>query len=157
MHITIVLAIKSALMQHHSLVVRLVRVIAMCLLVFNGIGALYGGYSLIAYPDGSDIHLDPALLAHTPFPDYFVPGIILFIANGVLSIVALISLVLKHKKYYNYVLFQGCILLGWLIIQILLIRKIDMMHYIMGITGTGMLVCGFIISRFNSHAIATAK
>jgi hypothetical protein len=144
-------------MQHHILVIRIVRVIAICLLLFNGMGALYGGYSLIFYPDGSDIQLDPALLAHTPFTDYFILGIILFIANGVLSIVALISLILKHKKYYLHILFQGCILLGWLVIQMLLIRKIDMMHYVMGFTGIGMLVCGFAISRLKSHTITTTK
>lgn len=136
--------------RNYNVPVSLARGMAICLLLFNSIGAFYGGMNLIIHPDGSGIHLDPALLAHTPFPNYFIPGIILVIANGVLSIAVLFSLLLNHPMYYLHVTFEGCILLGWLFIQILLIRRIDVLHYIMGATGLGLIISGLLIFAKNS-------
>ena len=108
-------------------------------------GALYGGASLIAHPDGSGMHLSLSLLAYTPFHNYLVPGIALLVSNGVCSIVVL-AITIKRARYdYLYIVSQGVILLGWLIIQILLIRTIDVLHIIMAITGIGMILSGTMI------------
>jgi hypothetical protein len=43
------------------------------------------------HPDGSSIEMSLDWLQHTPFQDYLIPGIILFIANGLFSIFVFIS------------------------------------------------------------------
>ena len=68
---------------------------ASVLLLFNGVGALFGGWSLIVHPDGSGLQLSMDWLRHTPFPDYLIPGVILFIANGLFSVYVFMSILLK--------------------------------------------------------------
>ncbi len=136
-------------MQCYKLVATMTRITAICLLLFNGVGAVYGGLNLAIYPDGSSIHLDPALLAHTPFHSYLIPGIVLFLSNGILSLAVLVTIITKRSGYYRYIVLQGVVLLGWLIVQMLLIRKIDVLHYVMGVTGIALVVCGLIIRNCN--------
>jgi hypothetical protein len=53
------------------------------LLLFLGIGALGGGGVLIISPSGSMIGMPLSLLAHSPFPSFLIPGIILFLVLGI--------------------------------------------------------------------------
>ena len=53
------------------------------LLLFLSVGALAGGGALVAAPDGSALRVPVALLAGTPFPDYLVPGVLLFTFVGI--------------------------------------------------------------------------
>src|SRR5687768_14498666 len=112
-------------------------IIAIILLLFNGIGALYGGWNLITHPDGSSIQLSLHWLAHTPFTDYLIPGIILFISNGLFSIFVFIALIFRFKKYEWFVVAQGVILIGWITIQVALIQNLNFLHVVLGSTGVG--------------------
>jgi TM2 domain-containing membrane protein YozV len=53
------------------------------LLLFLSFGALAGGGALLADPAGQALGLPVALLAGTPFLDYFIPGVLLFTFLGV--------------------------------------------------------------------------
>jgi hypothetical protein len=123
------------------------KIITSLLLLINGIGAIYGGGNLILHPDGSSIQLSPHWLQHTPFHDYLIPGIILFIANGLLSMFVFIALLLKHKNYPWLVTAQGAILTGWIVIQILLIQTIYFLHIILGSFGIALIVLGILELR----------
>lgn len=127
---------------------RFLSVISSLLLIFNGAGALYGGWNLMTYPDGSSIHLSLHWLEHTPFTDYLIPGIILFITNGLFSFFAFIALLLKAKKYDRLVMAQGAILTGWIIIQMILIQTIHSLHIIVGSVGIGLIIAGILIGKF---------
>jgi hypothetical protein len=66
--------------------------------IFNGLGALAGGLTLMASPDGGIMHMPTANLAGSPFADYFVPGLLLtvFIGLGMLGAAALLFM---HRPY----------------------------------------------------------
>ena len=119
------------------------------ILLFNAAGAIYGGGNLIIHPDGSSIQLSMEWLKYTPFRDYFVPGIILFVANGLCSIIVFISLILNVSIYSWLVIVQGVILTFWIIIQIILIRTVYFLHIIMGSCGILMIVLGILLLRLN--------
>jgi len=134
--------------------VPVLRLFAIVLLLFNGAGALYGGASLMAYPDGSGIQLSLSLLTQTPFHDYLIPGIVLFTFNGLCSMVVLVMTV-KRVCYYDLSLvLQGTILLGWLIVQVLLIRTVDRLQIVMGAIGVALILCGLKI-RFHWRSCMT--
>jgi hypothetical protein len=116
------------------------KVSAIILLLVNGVGALFGGGNLIAHPDGSSIGMPLYLLQYFPFKDFFIPGIILFITNGLGSMLALLSVLFKMKKSYLSVMAEGALLTGWIIIQVILIRSIGTLHYVFG--GIGLLLIG---------------
>jgi hypothetical protein len=129
---------------------KLLNITATILLLFNGIGALYGGWNLIKYPDGSSIQLSLHWLEHTPFTNYFIPGIILFIANGLFSFFVVIALVLNVKKSEWFVVAQGTILTGWLLIQMILIQTIHSLHIILGCVGIGLIITGLMMRKHKS-------
>lgn len=69
------------------------------LLIFNGTGALYGRSNLIIHLDGSSLQLSLELLRHTHFDDYFIPGMVLLVANGLFSVFILTAMVFRIKGY----------------------------------------------------------
>jgi len=122
-------------------------IIVSLLLLFNGSGALYGGWHLITHPDGSSIQLSMHWLEHTPFKDYLIPGIILFISNGLSSCFVLIALLLKVNKVPWFVMGQGAILTGWILIQMLLIQTVHSLHLILGGAGIGLILAGLLLRK----------
>ena len=56
---------------------------AIVLELLLGLGAVAGGIALMVGPRGEIIPMSTSLLAGSPFPDYFVPGLILFVIVGV--------------------------------------------------------------------------
>lgn len=127
-----------------------VNILASLLLLFNGIGALIGGWILITHPDGSGLHLSLDLLKHTSFQDFLVPGIILFVVNGVFSLIAFTALTRTYKYAYWLTLGQGTILSGWIVIQIILIRTIHPLHILLVVIGIALIILGFICRKCNS-------
>jgi hypothetical protein len=55
-----------------------------------GVGALAGGMALVAGPTGQIIPLSVSSLAGSPFHDYFIPGLILFVVLGLAPFVVAI-------------------------------------------------------------------
>jgi hypothetical protein len=115
------------------------------LLLFNGIGALYGGGLLIIDPSGDRIQLPLSYLNYSPFTDYLIPGIVLFGVNGLLSIATALLVVTQHRYYTHFTILQGFILCGWIFVQVLMVRDIYYLHYIMGTTGLLLIGLGIIL------------
>jgi hypothetical protein len=64
----------------------LVAWILIVLLFFIGIGALISGAMLFVAPDGHLLQWSTADLAGTPFSSYLIPGLVLFLFNGVFPV-----------------------------------------------------------------------
>ena len=114
------------------------------LLFINGAGAIYGGWNLMLQPDGSSIQLSMDWLKHTPFKNYLVPGIILFISNGLFSLFVFTTVMFNIRTASLMVMVQGAILTGWIIIQILLIQTVYFLHLILGCMGLLLIVTGIL-------------
>ncbi len=127
----------------------LLKVVAGLLLLINGLGALYGGWNLMTFPDGSGFGLPLSILQHSPFTDFFLPGLILFVFNGLCSIAVLAALWLNRAQYPWLVIGQGAILVGWIGIQILLIRGTGTLHWIFGGIGLLLMVSGALLVNAN--------
>lgn len=122
----------------------LLKIVTILLLLMNGIGAIYGGWNLIAHPDGSSLGITTEWLQHSPFDNFLVPGIILFIVNGVFSFVALIFLFFNLENYQLLVGIQGFLLGGWIFVQVLMLQEIVGLHVVMAATGTALIICAFL-------------
>lgn len=125
------------------------------LLVIIGITALLGGSALIIDPSGQSMNLNIEGLAGTIFEDYMVPGIILFLLIGVLSLSAAM-LVFSNFKYFPVLIFyQGLILTGWIMVQIYLMPDVHMMQVIYGLFGIMLMFFGsyFLIKKNQSEIL----
>jgi hypothetical protein len=82
------------------------RNIFIFLLLFLGIGALSGGALLIISPSGKLLGgLPLSILEHSPFHDFLIPGIILFLVLGLFPCLLSITLFKKTPsrlaEYFN--------------------------------------------------------
>ena len=76
------------------------RNILLILLVFLGLGAIFGGGALIISPGGKLFGMPLSMLANSPFTNFLIPGFILFTVLGVLPIS--VSVALVYKPTYKF-------------------------------------------------------
>jgi hypothetical protein len=120
---------------------------AIVLLLLNGIGAMYGGWNLMAYPDGSSFKMPVSILKYSPFSDFYIPGIILFTTNGLLSLSVLLAIILNLKSYSWLIVAQGAVLTNWILIEVIMLRGVHYLHFIFGAIGLTLMVCGLILKN----------
>lgn len=101
---------------------RVASLLAKVLLSINGVGALIGGAALVLDPTGALLHLPIQHLEYSPFDSYLIPGIVLFLANGLLSLLVLVAVVREWGSAGVMVLGQGVVLSLWIIAQIHFLR-----------------------------------
>ena len=124
------------------------RIIATILLLFNAISALFGGWSLMTDPSGETLDMPIRFLEHSPFETFLVPGIILFVTNGLFSLLFAVMALLKFMNYSWLVIVQGFILVGWLTIQIIMIREFyGPLHVLYFSVGFLLIASGWILAR----------
>lgn len=68
------------------------RNLLIALLAFLGLGAIGGGAVLIISPSGKLMGMPLAMLDTSPFSNFLIPGIILFLVLGLLPMFLLIAL-----------------------------------------------------------------
>ncbi|OJV19807.1 MAG: hypothetical protein BGO30_00605 [Bacteroidetes bacterium 41-46] len=130
----------------------IVKIIAILLLCVNGIGAAYGGLHLIADPSGAGLQMPLSFLEHSPFKSYLIPGIILLIVNGILSFVTVVTILFKTLKYPLFIIAQGVLLTGWIIVQLLMLRIFYApMHLTFIVIGITLIGCGLFLNKHRSN------
>ncbi len=123
------------------------KILAAVLLAFNAAGAIYGGWNLMTYPDGSSLDMSTKLLEHSPFGDFLIPGIILFLFNGVLSLTFLAALLLNAKNTPWLLIFQGFVLGGWIVGQMIMLQTVNSLHILFGSIGFALILIGALMIR----------
>jgi len=98
------------------------------------ISALYGGACLVYSPGGQLLGMDINWLKGSGFSSYFIPGVILFLFNGVLPLLVAVGLLWEPQwQFFNviniypnrhwawaYSVYVGVICISWIVIQQLL-------------------------------------
>ncbi len=112
-----------------------IHIATLIVLLLNTIGALAGGLLLMYAPDGSLLAMPLHYLQHTPFSNFFIPGIILFTCNGLTGIVTTLYTFAKRGRYAGMVFAQGTVLCGWILSQVLLLHTVYFLHIVMAATG----------------------
>ncbi|MBP6532219.1 MAG: hypothetical protein KA285_02990 [Bacteroidia bacterium] len=128
------------------------KILASFLLLFNGIGAIYGGGNLILHPDGSSLGITTEWLQYSPFNNFLIPGIILFIVNGLFSLFVFITVISNSRISSTLILAEGLLLCGWILIQMILLREVNFLHITMGIVGMLLITIGLMQKSINSKA-----
>ncbi len=130
----------------------MIRVIAVVVLLFHGLVAAYCGYAMMHDPSGKAMGLDIKLLYPTMFVNYFIPGLILFSFLGIGSIMGGVAALLRAKHYIRYIIFAGIIIIGWIVVQMILMRIIFFMQFVISSIGIVILLCGLSLQhKENRH------
>ena len=98
------------------------------LLVLLGLMAIAGGAALVYSPDGSFMHMPMSWLDGSPFPDFFVPGLILGGLFGLGSL-AVALLGVRCWRIAPFLAFAiGCGQMIWIVVELAIIKGISILH-----------------------------
>ena len=123
-------------------------------LAFLAAGALYGGISLMNDPSGESIKLPITFLDGSVFPNYLIPGVILFLTLGFFPLFLIFPLLFKpkwplidklnvYKSYYwawTYTLYSAIMLIIWIDVQLLILRTGSVIQGTFGLLGVFILI-----------------
>jgi hypothetical protein len=108
-----------------------------------GIGAVVCGALLIIGPDGHYLQMPSDMLKNSPFRNFLIPGVVLFLVNGVGNIVSAVLCFRLHRIAGFSGLFFGFGLIIWLFVQISMIGGGSWLQYLYFILGIIQLLLGF--------------
>lgn len=111
-------------------------------LIFQGLSGLAGGFGLIADPTGASIGLPIEWLEGSPFGDYLIPGVILFVVLGIFPLLAAGALWQQHARARLAAFLVGAGLTIWIGVEILIIgyHASPPLQLIYGLLGIMILV-----------------
>lgn len=130
---------------------KILRFISILLLLIVAINALAAGYSFMAEPSGAGLKISIDFLRFSPFKDFFIPGLVLFVINGLFNIAAALVTLFKIKNHQWVIVFQGAVLVLWIIMQILMLQQINFLHYLLATIGISLILFGILINRNLKH------
>lgn len=110
---------------------RIVRISAILFLLVTGFNALYAGFLFMLDPSGNKMGMNIAYLSDSGFPSFFLPGLILFLVNGVVAVLTAMLTITEQKYYPYFIGVQGMLLSGWIIVQVLLVHDFNFLHALM--------------------------
>ncbi|MBS1535146.1 MAG: hypothetical protein JST78_08715 [Bacteroidetes bacterium] len=110
---------------------KLLRIGAILMLLLIGINALVAGYLFIIDPTGHKMGIELSYLQNAPFETYLIPGLILFIVIGCLSMFTAVCVWKKTENHPYWIMLQSSLLSGWILIQIILVQDFNWLHALM--------------------------
>lgn len=132
--------------------------ILIVLLFFLGIGGMISGAMLFAAPDGSLLGMSATLLQGSPFPDFLIPGIILFLFVGVFQTFTAWGLLTRTRwngpnvinpfKHFHWAWTAswaaGVIMLIWIIVETFLLGYVSVLQPIITVWGIVLVVLALL-------------
>jgi hypothetical protein len=126
--------------------------VSIVLLAVMGIAALPSGWGLM-HPaaDGTALGMPPEWLQGTPFPSFFIPGLILFALFGIgaLATAALALVRSWPAPYFSFALGVGLII--WIAVQLLVLRRYFFLQPVMAVWGLALAILALVWWRAVWH------
>lgn len=122
------------------------RYIAMLLLLFNAVSALFGGYMLINDPTGGGLHMPVDMMKSGPFNNYLIPGLTLFSILGVGSLLALAMLIFNVRYHARAVFLEGIATIIWIVTQMIIVQDIVLLQIVYLSVGAVLVLCSVSFS-----------
>jgi len=106
---------------------KMIKISLFMLHLLVAIFAFFGGWAAISRPlDPFGISTD--MLVNSPFDTFLIPGLLLFIVIGLGQLVAAASILFRSHYQACVSFFTGGVLVIWLLVQVLMIRTVELMH-----------------------------
>lgn len=126
---------------------KIVRGVAVVVLAFVSITAIMGAVQLMQDPLGHPMNIPLSDLKHSGFHSFMIPGIMLLVVNGLLGLAVLGMAVFCKRGYGRWIAFQGCVLFGWMTIEVILVRKVVWLHCLYWALGLILIAAGWVLHR----------
>jgi hypothetical protein len=110
------------------------------LLAFGALNAFGGGYYGLSGAEG----VPTAWLDGSPFTDYFIPSLILFVVVGGSMFISAVAIIADLRMARPSAVAAGLIVLGWLLVQVKIIGYVSWMQPATAAAGALILVLACI-------------
>lgn len=127
-----------------------IRLLSIISLLFVGLNALAGGYLLMTDPSGSSLGMSINQIYPSIFDDFLIPGILLFVFNGVGSVLTAFFVISEWKNYSGLVIVQGMILFVWIIAELFFFDQIYILQYLFAGIGLFLFAMGIRLKQMIS-------
>ena len=102
----------------------MIRILLGTLLAFGAINAFAGGYYGLSGAEG----VPEEWLTGSPFRDYFVPSLVLFVVVGGALAVAAVMVFTRHRLARESAFAAAAVLLVWIVVQVAIIGYVSWMQ-----------------------------
>jgi len=121
----------------------------MVLIAFQIISAIPAGWAMFTDPSGMKLGIPMDVLELSPFPDFLIPGLFLFIFLGLLPVFILYGLITKKELQWvqpinlyknqhwslTFAYYLGLLLVLWINMQLLFIQKYFFLQVVFSLLG----------------------
>lgn len=128
------------------------------LIFFQGVSGLFGGLGLITDPSGEQLQMPLTFLEGTPFSNYIIPGIILFLILGCFPVLVGFGLfrqpdwewaeqlnVYRDQHWaWTFSLYTAIALIIWIDVQIMMIGYGHFIQSFYAFLGAGILIVALL-------------
>jgi hypothetical protein len=121
-----------------------IRYILGSLLILVAINAFGGGY--YGMTGAKDVPVE--WLKGSPFHNYFIPGLFLFIVIGGLALITAIAVFSRHRMACKAAFFCGIIILLWLAVQVAIIGYISWLQPTTAIASIVILILSRLLLKY---------
>ncbi len=107
------------------------------LISFVGIAAFICGLMMINRADGTTLGLSVEILHNSLFKNFLLPGVFLT-TIGLVNLIAVFYNIKRHAQRYNWAIASGILIIGWIVVQKILINDSSLLQYLY--LSIGMLI-----------------
>jgi len=118
--------------------------------VFVGLGALFGGLAAIINP-WNPLGMPVEALKYSPFSNFLIPGIILFVVIGLGNIVSAYVFRFKSSFQGHISGVFGWALVIWIVVQCIMLHAVAFLHVLYFIIGLIQVALSIIILIEQRH------
>ncbi len=115
------------------------RALPVTLCLATGSAALFGGASLVNRPDGSTLGLPLSVLQHSPFHDFFVPGLLLLLLVGLGNTWAAFLHAARSDVAGLASFVSGGGLVVWMVVEMIMLRSMHGIQVVCMLLGTAIV------------------
>jgi menaquinone-dependent protoporphyrinogen oxidase len=115
------------------------RTLPVALCSAAGSAALFGGASLMNRPDGSSIGLPLSVLQHSPFHDFFAPGLLLLLFVGLGNTWAALLHAARSDIAGLVSFVSGGALVVWIVVEMIMLRSMNAIQVVCLLLGTAIV------------------
>lgn len=115
--------------------------------LITALGAIPAGWAYLADPSGNGMGVTPDLLKDSPFSDFLIPGLFLFLVNGAGNLAGAVLSFWRKTVAGPAGMILGALLVLWIILQVAWIGLSSFLQPAFFFVGLAMALLGYLIRR----------
>jgi hypothetical protein len=112
------------------------------LISFAGTTAFICGLMMVGSPSGTSLDLSLEILKGSFFKNFLIPGLFLS-AVGLVNLIAVFYNIKRHAQRYNWAIAGGVLIIGWIVVQKILIQDSSILQYLYLCIGVLILLVAY--------------